>query len=86
MNVLKYEKKLASFTWEKVNSGPLNKERNKVEYEDLLIVNYCDNMVIASSLIIIIIIIIRAPFHLKGDELCNFLNTCRISTPLNTCL
>jgi hypothetical protein len=29
--------------------------------------------------------IIRAPFTLKSDELCNFLNTCRMATPLREC-
>jgi hypothetical protein len=27
----------------------------------------------------------RAALHLKADELCNFLNTCRMATPLRGC-
>jgi hypothetical protein len=32
-----------------------------------------------------IYIYIRAPLHLKGDDVCNFLNTCRMTTPLRGC-
>jgi|AntRauMFilla1563_2_1112583.scaffolds.fasta_scaffold44901_1 hypothetical protein len=30
-------------------------------------------------------IISRAPLHLIGDDVCNFLNTCRMATPLRGC-